>query len=168
MKRDYTDGVTSSTVTKFIGKEVEMSLAYGLKTLFVISTETSFVRTFDFTANRVSHVYMNANHTDPLKINETDILYLQLHHNVRYMTIEVFNKEQFMYGQSLAAHYDKILIMWSVAIPNMKSIADRVTIKVDDLTFNHSNAGVYCMNASTFTNLSHETKWHEYTQDTPI
>lgn len=168
MNRDYVDGNVSSTITKFIGKEVEFSAAYGLSTLFVLSTEALFVKQFDFARYQVSHVYLNANHSDPYQIDESVMYYLQSCEYVRYMTIEVFDKEQFEYIQQHALQFTKILIMWSVAIPNVMSIGNRVTIKLDDSTFNHSNPGVYCMSALEFITNSHETKWNEYTQDAPI
>lgn len=168
MQRSYANNISSSTVTKFIGTEVEKSPAYGLRTLFVTSDDCQYALSHEFDINNVNHVYLNANHSDPFNIPIHVLLLLQQNLNVKYMTIEVFTREEFELIANIALEFDKILIMWSVAIPDVLSIGNRVTIKLDDSTFNHSNPGVYCMSALEFITNSHETKWNEYTQDTPI
>ncbi len=60
MKRDYTDGVKEDVIY-FIGKEVEHTPAYGMKTLFVNGVQP--VEDIALNLQGCEHIFFGANHS---------------------------------------------------------------------------------------------------------
>ena len=62
----------------------------------------------------------------------------------------------------------KFIPMISAKIPNIYKINGNATLKIDDVTWGHSNTGVWSRNLKEITDAMHYTDWKEYVGDTVI
>lgn len=64
--------------------------------------------------------------------------------------------------------FKKFVPMISAKIPNYEKLNQNATLKIDDVTWGHSNSGVWCRNLKDLTQVMHYTDWSEYVGDTII
>lgn len=167
MKRDGHDNVAF-----FIGPEVEHTPAYSKKTLFVVGKQD--VATIERIAReyKTPHIFMGANHS--FDVDPTDgTLYWD-------NTITALLDRGFWVTLDYPAHqHDKVQLIlnkgiWqsrqfvpllSVRISNIQTSSPNLTIKLDDVDFKASNAGVWCWNHQAITDANRFTDWQDYETD---
>lgn len=163
------ENLDTSYVTYFVGKEVEKTAAYGKKTLFVVGIQLVDEIIKRAKANGVSHIYLAANQSFILHLEEHwAILISELLEMTSYMiTIdhplnsnEKLNK--FLGNESTNIN---LIPMVSVPIANIQSINYNTIIKFDDTGFNETNPGVWCSHLSELLDNDQFTDWTEYTKD---
>jgi len=158
-----------NNVAFFIGPEVEHTPAYSKKTLFVVGKQD--VSTIERLAReyKTPHIFMGANHSFDGSVDA----YWD-------MTITALLDRGFWVTLDYEAHmHDKVLTMlnkgiWQsrlfvpllgVRIPEVQTSSPNLTIKIDDVDFKATNAGVWCWNHQAITDANRFTDWQDYGTD---
>jgi hypothetical protein len=169
MKRHYDCG-TESDVSVFIGNEVESSIAYGMKTLFIVPDAIAdIIEVIKNYEDYVEHVYLNANHciieSDVLAGKYHDVLeYIEESTKIKYVTLEIFNYKSDQLA--LLRQYNKLLLNISIQIPKVCQLSDRISIKIDDIDFDATNSGVWTSRVDELLDKKMRfTPWIAYTKD---
>lgn len=165
MERPYESGVSKEAVY-FVGVEVEHTPAYGLLTLFVVGPQDPMEVANKAKAENVRHVYLGANKSfqhSPVWKELVDVLihedyWVTLDYNQRYHSSVMRQLNQQMF-------HSKFIPMISVEIPNIEAYNYNTTIKIDDLSMDHSNPGVWCHSLHDLMDRSKFTSWDKYKGD---
>lgn len=161
----------------FVGAEVEYTPAHSKRTLFVVDYQDTAEIEKHAKENRTQHIFLGANHS----------------FNARYDTehfketwneqIKTLLSKGYMVTLDYQAHeHEKVLTMlspdiWksrnfipllSVRIPKITESSINLTVKIDDIDFNATNAGVWCMHYTEVTDSNRFTHWNEYSSDEVI
>ena len=179
MKRDYDSG-ESSTVTFFLGKEVEHTPAYGMNTLFV----TGIQSTDDIErilgdknalldkSEHIHHIFFGANHSFDPKDNldwqrwETMIIYFLDKGYLCSLDIPMSAVEEFHDGG--LCDYDNFIPQIRVPIPYIKLWNYNTMIKIDDKDFKATNPGVWTHSLHELKDRARFTDWAQYKNDTVL
>lgn len=158
----------------FIGPEVEHTPAYSKRTLFVVGMQN--VGQIERMAReyKTPHIYMGANHS--FKIDQHDWNYWD-------STVTTLLDKGFWVSIDYPAHQHEQVLkilnpgIWqsrlfvpilSVRIPHVQTSSTNLTIKIDDVDFKATNAGVWCMNHHEITDSNRFTDWQDYGTDEVI
>jgi hypothetical protein len=169
MKRIYTDG-TSDKAMLFIGKEVEMTPAYDLRTLFVVGADYNPDELFEIaTKNDCRHVYFGANMSFTIQPYEQGQSWHKLLSDFVsrpiWFTLD-FQLHQWPWVRTQDfSHVDNFIPMVSVRIPHIQDLNYNACIKLDDNDFNCTNPGVWVHSVHDLKSRDVFTSWSEYTQD---
>jgi len=170
MKRPYATGVVDG-VEFFVGDEVEHTPAFGLKTLFVVGLHTiSEVRNIIKEQKQdIQHIYLGANKS----FNQDDewrVLVDGLLHDGYWVTLDypvrVHNFVMRLLNQEM--RHAKFIPMISVEIPNIEGYNYNTIVKIDDISLDHSNPGVWCHSLHDLMDRKTFTSWDKYTKDEPL
>lgn len=159
MKREYSTGTHDSDPDFFVGKEVEHTSAYGLKTLFchgslsLYEIRLKLVELNAFGSDGIDHVYLNHNHSE---------------------CKDILNKILHLLSEGLLVTYealgtDKIIdldhhnLIHLLSIPVARAKRTNLFIKIDDIDFNATNPGVWTVNVGSLSD--HFTPWKAYEGD---
>lgn len=167
MKRDYVTGISDDAIF-FVGKEVEHTPAFGMKTLFVTGIQPIDTIRSRAIANWCSHIFFGANHS----FNPTAHDYLDWENMITTFlednflcsldipmgALEKFNKEYLN-------NFDNFIPQIRVPIPNIKSWNYNTMIKIDDSDFKASNPGVWTHSLHDLKDRTKFTSWDQYTND---
>lgn len=162
-------------VIYFIGPEVEKTPAADKRTLFVVGKQD--VAQIERMAReyRTPHIFMGANHSFGYE-NPGDNTYWD-------NTITALLDKGFWVTLDYQAHlHDAVLKMlnpgiWqsrlfvpmlSVRIPNLQTSSNNLTIKFDDVDFEATNEGVWCLHHHQVTDSNRFTPWQDYKTDTVL
>lgn len=168
MKRDYTDGVAEDVIY-FIGKEVEHTPAFGMKTLFVTGVQP--VEEIASNLQGCTHIFFGANHSfnplfndyDGWKAWEDMIEFFLEKDYLCSLDIPLTAVEEFHDG-SLNEHANFIPQI-RVPIPYVKLWNYNTMLKIDDKDFKATNPGVWSHSLHTLMDRSKFTDWSQYKQD---
>lgn len=158
-------------VAYFIGPEVEHTPAYSKRTLFVVGKQD--VAQIERMAReyKTPHIFMGANHSFAA-VGPADTYWDE--------TITALLDKGFWVTLDYQAHeHETVLKMlnkgiWqsrifvpllSVRIPHVQTSSTNLTIKIDDVDFKATNAGVWCMNHHEITDSNRFTDWQDYGTD---
>ena len=166
----------SRLVTFFTGTEVEKTKAFGMKTLFVVGLQELEKITSHADKLDIKHIYLGANHSFlPSSITEWEMwedLVLNLLNaedsegNSKYLvTLDVENVDTVNLKEMGACNYDNFIPMIRVVMQNIDDMGSNAIIKIDDLTMNWSNKGVWCHNVEKFLTTDSMTEWNQYETD---
>jgi len=179
MIRNYTVG-TQGGVDFFVGKEIEHTPAYGMKTLFVvgvhdvITIKTILTEREGLLDNRnsIRHIFFGANHSyNPAGYEE--------HKKWECMIIHFLNKGYFCsldiplnqveeFNDSGLCEWNNFIPQIRVPIPYVRLWNYNTMIKIDDKDFNSSNPGVWTHSLHTLMNRDTFTSWDQYGNDEVI
>lgn len=156
----------------FIGPEVEHTPAFSKRTLFVVGKQKLDQIERIAREYKTPHIFMGANHS--FDVDPTDgTLYWD-------NTITALLDRGFWVTLDYPAHqHDKVQLIlnkgiWqsrqfvpllSVRISNIQTSSPNLTIKLDDVDFKASNAGVWCWNHQAITDANRFTDWQDYETD---
>ena len=166
MKRDYTDGVKEDVIY-FIGKEVEHTPAYGMKTLFVNGVQP--VEDIALNLQGCEHIFFGANHSfNPQsykehKAWENMILFFLEKEYLCSLDIPINQVEEF--HESGYCEYNNFIPQIRVPIPYVKLWNYNTMLKIDDKDFKATNPGVWSHSLHTLMDRSKFTDWDQYKQD---
>ena len=168
MKRD---GHTN--VTFFIGPEVEKTPAYCKRTLFVVGTPSLDEILKQAKDNRVTHVFMGANHSFDIASANTywDKTITDLLDRGFWVTLDyqAHQHEQVLKLLNVGIWQSRLFVpLLSVRIPKIETSSPNLTIKIDDIDFKETNPGVWCMNFREVTDSNRFTDWQDYESDSVI
>lgn len=160
----------------FIGSEVEHTPANSKKTLFVVGRPALNEIESIASKNRVTHIFMGANHSFSILDNDPEWYYwndtitrlLDLGYWVTldyeaHLHVEVL--KMFTPGVWQSRLFVPLL---SVRIPKVQTSSPNLTIKIDDVDFRATNAGVWCLHHHEITDSNRFTDWQEYEADSLI
>jgi len=164
------------SVIYFTGYEVEHTVCYGMKTLFVVGTPP--VEEILQQANRdvdIKHIYFGTSQSFPdIGVNDAEEwreweTVIQKCLDEGYwctLDLDVAQAEGLAEGGLL--ENNRFVPMISVKIPYIKLFNYNTTIKIDDTTWGHSNPGVWTHQLQSLMSKDKYTHWDQYTQDTEI
>ena len=166
----------SRLVTFFTGTEVEKTKAFGMKTLFVVGLQDLDKIVGHADALDIKHIYLGANHSClPASITEWEawedlvLNLLNAENNdgtSKYLvTLDVENVDTVNLKEMGACEHDNFIPMIRVVMQNVGDMGANAIIKIDDLTMNWSNNGVWCHNVDKFLTTDTMTGWDQYETD---
>ena len=167
MKRDYTDGV-SDNVVFFIGKEVEHTPAYGMRTLFVTGVQP--VDTIALNLQGCEHIFFGANHSyNPVTAEDFEtwdkLIQLFLKEDI-ICSLDIpstINLEWFLDGGLVESDY--FIPQIRIVVPYVAQWNYNTMIKIDDKDFKASNPGVWCHSLHDLMDRNKFTDWSKYGLD---
>lgn len=164
MKRSYQNTATESVIF-FVGEEVEHTVMYGQKTLFVVGIHPMALVERVAQSAAVKHVYLGANQSFKPELEFVDMARHLLEIGY-WVTLDypVFYQNWLNHHTDVVKH-NRFIAMISVALPNLKNLNNNTTIKIDDVGFNATNPGVWCHRLSNLMKPNQFTAWENYTQD---
>ena len=163
----------------FVGGEVEHTPAFSKKTLFVVGRQLLADIEKYAREHKTPHIYMAANHSFDLSGHANNNLGIEYWDE----TITSLLKSGFMVTLDYPAYqHEEVLTMiraetWhsrnfvpllSVRIPKVETSSQNLTVKIDDVDFNSTNPGVWCMHYKDLTDSNKFTGWAEYGSDVVI
>ena len=160
-------------VVYFTGYEVEHTICYGMKTLFVVGTppvEEIFEKA---EANDCIHIYFGTSQSfNPKSISIEE--YAAWDEVIRgclqqdYWVSLDFGVEH-IEGviESGYSEWPRFVPMISVKLPYINQLNYNATLKLDDITWGKTNPGVWTHHLQSLMSKDKFTYWDQYTQDTP-
>ena len=162
-------------VVFFVGGEVEKTPAFSKRTLFVVGKQDLDEILKQAKDNRVTHIFMGANHQfEADKTNTTpywDKTITALLDRSFWVTLDYQAHEHELVLQMLSPGIwqSRLFIpLVGVRIPNIESSSVNLTVKIDDVDFNATNRGVWCMHFHEVTDSNRFTDWQEYESDSIV
>ena len=155
MERDYSSSSDVTGVTYFIGNEIEHTLAFGKKTLFVVGIQDADEIIEMAVKNNVEHIYLGANQSFEITGEHgTDAeqagwdLMVNLCIGAGYLVTLDFDLEDLEWVQESGySENNNFIPMISVKVPYIEQLGYNANIKIDDVDFNATNnPNLYCIN----------------------
>lgn len=163
------------TRTFFTGIEVEHTIAYGTKTLFIVGTPSiddisSEIRDLDEDGFKVEHLYFGTSQTYKNIDMPTAVKFQQLiHHyldNTNYwVTLDFDVADINRVHEASFCKSNRFIPMISVKMPYINLLNYHATLKIDDTEWGYSNPGVWAHHLSTLLNKNVYTDWAAYKGD---
>lgn len=181
MKRDYITGKEENP-TYFTGIEVEHTPAYGMPTMFVVGLQPAddIIKKNLELGLGFTHVFFGANHsfnpTIDMKTSGKDLydtvkpwddMIMAILNNGHLATLDFDVKDTEIVLEMNCNEHNNFIPQVSVKIPYIKQLNYNAMIKIDDLTFNATNPGVWCHRATDLMDPTKFTPWRDYTKDLP-
>jgi hypothetical protein len=159
-------------VEYFIGTEVENTIMKGAKTLFVVGIKPVEEIISLLTEYDINHVYFGTSQSftphNAYDWTNWDEMITPLLVKDFWVTLDF----DVQYAQDLHeegwCEYHNFIPMISVKLPYIRLYNYNATIKIDDKTWGHSNAGVWCHPLNELMTRETFSGWHNYTGDTPV
>jgi hypothetical protein len=168
MHRDYTTGhFSNKEVSVFTGLEIEHTLAYGKQTLFLATNSLSTDEILELAVlNNCEAIYYGANRTFQYNI-ETHLFQMKkLLDNGYYVTIDYPYADHEKIKKRFALIWNEPKFIPFCSIIFKDSVDDKqLHFKIDDVTFQYSNPGVWTMSMKDFKDKAGFTGWDQYKKD---
>jgi hypothetical protein len=180
MKRDYANGIKDDIVF-FTGIEVEKTLAYNMKTLFVVGVQDVDEITQLANKHTLGHIFCGANHSfnsmvEMLTLNENlstianrwDTMICDLLNKDYLVTLDFDVADTKVILEMICNEHNNFIPQVSVKIPYIKQLNYNAMIKIDDIDFKATNQGVWCHRLHDLLDPTKFTPWKDYGKDNPI
>lgn len=160
-------------VMYFVGPEVEHTPAYSKKTLFVVGKQPIDEIVDLARQHKAAHIFMGANHSFNAENNDTywDVVITALLDRGFWVSLDYEAHQHGMVLEMLnkGIWQSRLFVpLLSVRIPNVQTSSPNLTIKIDDVDFKATNAGVWCLHHHEITDSNRFTDWVEYGTDVVI
>jgi len=160
-------------VVYFTGYEVEHTVCYGMKTLFVVGTP--LLEEILQQANRdvdIKHIYFGTSQSFNPSSNEdwstwNDRIRRCLDEGY-WVTLDFDVKYAEEIHEDGWCEHARFVPMISVKLPYIGLYNYNATLKIDDRTWGATNPGVWTHHLPTLMSKDKYTHWDQYTQDTEI
>ena len=161
-------------VVYFTGYEVEHTICYGMKTLFVVGTPALEEILTKAKEKEVKHIYFGTSQSfNPKAMTHgeykawDDVIFGCLKSD--YWVSLDFGVEH-IEGviESGYSEYAKFVPMISVKLPYINQLNYNATLKLDDITWGKTNPGVWTHHLHSLMSKDKFTYWDQYTQDTKL
>jgi len=162
-------------VVYFTGYEVEHTICYGMKTLFVVGTPP--LEEILEQAERdpdIKQIYFGTSQSfKPKSISQEEykpwdaVIWGCLEANY-WVTLDFGVEHIEGVLEAGWCEHDRFVPMISVKLPYIKQLNYNATLKLDDITWGHSNPGVWTHHLHELMSKDKFTYWDQYTQDTTI
>jgi len=176
MKRDYTTG-TQDSVNFFVGKEIERTPAYEMKTLFVVGVhnvdiiETILTQREGLLDNKnsIRHIFFGANHSyNPVGYDEHmqwEFMITPFLDKGYLCSLDIPLNQVEEFNDSGLCEYNNFIPQIRVPIPYVRLWNYNTMIKIDDKDFNSTNPGVWTHSLHTLMDRECFTSWDQYSND---
>ena len=168
MYRDYNSGhFGNESVKAFTGLEIEHTLAYGKKTLFLATNGFDTDQVLELaTLHDCEAIYYGANRTFQYNIGTHVFQMKKLLDHGYYITIDYpyADHEEVKKRFALIWNEPKFIPFCSIIFKDSDD-DKQLHFKIDDVTFRHSNPGVWAMSMQDFKDKSGFTDWNQYSKD---
>ena len=162
-------------VVYFTGYEVEHTICYGMKTLFVVGTPDPNEILAKAAEHEVKHIYFGTSQSFPdIAVNDADE-WNKWEQTIKacldkdfWCTLDLDVKQAEGLMESGLCEYDRFVPMLSVKLPYIKLFNYNATLKIDDLTWGKTNSGVWTHQLHDLMTKDKYTYWYQYTKDTEI
>ena len=160
-------------IVYFTGYEVEHTICYGMKTLFVVGTPPLEEILAKAKETEVTHIYFGTSQSfNPTAISHEEykawdeVIFGCL--KADYWVSLDFGVEH-IEGvlESCYNEYPRFVPMISVKLPYINQLNYNATLKLDDITWGKTNPGVWTHHLQSLMSKDKFTYWDQYTQDTP-
>lgn len=161
-------------VVYFTGYEVEHTIAYGMKTLFVVGTPSWEGISKQAIKHDCKHIYygtsqsFNPNAVTQAEYKHWDDVILPALKQGYWVTLDFDIKHAEGVIESGYSEYPKFIPMISCKLPYIQQFNYNATLKLDDTTWGHSNPGVWTHQLHDLMAKDKYTYWDQYTQDEEI
>jgi hypothetical protein len=158
-------------VTYFIGTEIEHTICYGKKTLFVVGVQPLEDILTRAKLNNIDHIYFGTSQSfNPKSMTMEeytpwDDMILGCLKADLWVTLDFDVKHTEGVIESGYSEHNRFIPMISVKLPYIKQFNYNATLKLDDNTWGHSNPGVWTHQLHTLMSNDKFTYWDQYTQD---
>lgn len=160
-----------NNVKLFVGTEVEHTPALGLKTLFVVGTQSIELIEAAYIAHKCEHIYFGANQSfapdgtaDFYTAWEEMITHFLKKDYLCTLDFDVSDVENVL--ECGFTEYNNFIPMISVKIPYINQLGYNATLKIDDRDFKATNPGVWCHSVHSLLKRDMVfTDWSKYTKD---
>jgi hypothetical protein len=179
MEREY-NGTIRDDVKFFTGIEVEKTLAFGKKTLFV-SGMLDPNEVVEIAINKgIDHVYLGANQSfwlddkdasgvaTPEQFRGWNALFTVLREAGIWITLDYDIKYHSWVLEQGFNEYNKFISMISVKLPHVDALNYNACLKIDDTDFEATNTGVWVHPVHNLKDPSKYTDWSKYKNDKGI
>lgn len=163
------------TRTFFTGIEVEHTIAYGTRTLFIVGTPTvqqinEEILDLAEDGYQVEHLYFGTSQTykniDLAKAKEFEKLIIHYLENTSFwVTLDFDVADINLVHRSGFNAYNRFIPMVSVKMPNVRLLNYNATLKIDDTEWGHSNPGVWAHHLQGLLSQDVFTDWSKYEGD---
>ena len=161
-------------VIYFTGYEVEHTVAYGMKTLFVVGTPPLAEILVQAKQHDVKQIYFGTSQSfNPQAISNEeyrawdDVIIGCLKADY-WVTLDFGVEHIEGVLESGYNEYAKFIPMISVKLPYINQLNYNATIKLDDRTWGATNPGVWTHHLQSLMGKDKFTYWDQYTQDTEV
>jgi len=156
----------------FVGTEVEHTPALGMKTLFVIGTHSPIRIVNSAVDQSCKHIYFGANMSfTGTRLHAWQDMIKHALDNEFWVTVDFdithWTKLRYTFFRQFIEH-DQFIPNISVKLPDLTSLGQNATIKIDDVDFDETNKGVWCIAKDTLIKNAKFTDWAKYKDDTII
>jgi hypothetical protein len=156
-------------VTYFVGYEVEHTICYQKRTLFVVGVQPIEEILTHALYHKCDHIYFGTSQSfNPTDYKPWDEMILGILKKDFWVTLDFDVKYVEGVHESGYCEFTKFVPMISVKLPYINQFNYNATLKLDDTTWGKSNPGVWCHNLTELLKLEKYTNWDQYNQDTPI
>jgi hypothetical protein len=161
-------------VVYFTGYEVEHTVAYGMKTLFVVGTPAYKEIKWQAVQQDCQHIYYGTSQSfNPKSVTQKeykrwDDVILSALKDDFWVTLDFDIKHAEGVIESGYSEYQKFIPMISCKLPYIQQFNYNATLKLDDTTWGHSNPGVWTHQLHDLMAKDKYTYWDQYTQDEEI
>jgi hypothetical protein len=161
-------------VVYFTGYEVEHTIAYGMKTLFVVGTPEYKEIKWQAIQQDCQHIYFGTSQSfNPKELSQQeysrwDNVILPALKDDFWVTLDFDIKHAEGVIESGYSEYQKFIPMISCKLPYIQQFNYNATLKLDDTTWGHSNPGVWTHQLHDLMAKDKYTYWDQYTQDEEI
>ena len=161
-------------VVYFTGYEVEHTVCYGMKTLFVVGTPDYAEIKKMAGLHSCNHIYFGTSQSfNPKAISQEeykpwdDVIIPALKDDF-WVTLDFDVKYSDGVLESGYSEYQKFVPMISVKLPFINQHNYNATLKLDDITWGCTNPGVWTHQLHDLMAKDKYTHWDQYTQDEEI
>jgi len=154
-------------IVYFTGIEVEHTAQYGEQTLFVVGVQPVEEIVAHAHSHSIKHLYFGTSQSYTPS-EEWQAMITPLLEQGYWVTLDY---DSVYSPQVLAAGFnawERFISMISVKLPNISEYNSNATVKIDDATWGHSNAGIWCHSLTQLQCDETATFWADYGEDTPI
>jgi hypothetical protein len=161
-------------VIYFTGYEVEHTVAYGMKTLFVVGTPPLAEILAQAKQHDVKQIYFGTSQSfNPQAISNEeysawDEVIVGCLDSGYWVALDFGVEHIEGVLESGYNEYAKFIPMISVKLPYINQLNYNATIKLDDRTWGATNPGVWTHHLQSLMGKDKFTYWDQYTQDTEV
>lgn len=152
----------------FVGPEVETTPACGMKTLFVVGVRSVAQMIEKATENDCKHIYLGANRSFQKNKLWGDIVPELIDAGFKVTLDYPISSADFvveLFDETKIANHPDFIPMISAIVPKVETFSKNLTIKIDDVGFEDTNTGVWCLPIRELLDSNRYTPWSEYVND---
>ena len=160
-------------VVYFTGYEVEHTICYGMKTLFVVGTPPLQEILTKAKETEVTHIYFGTSQSfNPKAMSQEeyapwDEVILGCLKADYWVSLDFGVEHVEGVIESGYSEQARFVPMISVKLPYINQLNYNATLKLDDITWGKTNPGVWTHHLQSLMSKDKFTYWDQYTQDTP-